>query len=1702
MIRIITLLLAYSIIVSISQANPKHFNLNDHSVLVELKTATTNEKFGVAIKKARPFVLNQEVKDSKNVSVGDSLQLDLFIGKSYKAVIVSKSIDVNGVIALVAKLDGYPYSSCIISIAGKSELVTIDIPEQKEKYTTRMHPQEQLTYLVQLDETKLDILEGEEMLIPKGRDEYDNFKDNIENEYGESNYNFLNYSINHLKSAQPDLSPNDPAQIDILVVYTPTAKQWADVNEGGINNTINHSIANSNLVATNSNLGVTFNLAYSTEIDFTESDRSSDNLNFLTEGLIPNVSIIRDAVAADLVVLFTNKGDVGGVSWILDDKYGREDYAYALVRVQQASDFITMTHELGHNMGAHHHKDQNFQPGPTIWTNWDDNFWSAGWRWKGNDNNRYCDVMTYPDGWYFGDETSHTAVPYFSDPEITFQGQPTGDMTNGNNARTLREMKHIVAGYRTLQQQKAPIVYIENITDITREGAVVRSKIANAGELPVTSFGIVWSTNKLPTLNDNCNISELESNSYVCQIKELIIGATYYVRAYVTNSAGTVYSNQVAFVFTGGEQRDFITCWELPEEQDELEFLLDRTGEVEFRWETIPGGQSGSGIFSPGQGLVKITKLPPGKKIRLSIAPKNLKHFYNKLMSCPTIIDGKDRDNLIEVQQWGTVQWSSMKNAFYECTRLTITALDNPDFTKLVDLSWMFFGCKALSFGENVNDWNVSLVKKMSWMFAESGINQKIGKWDVSMVENMDYMFFHADLFNQEISNWDVSRVKDMSGMFSYALSFNQSIGEWDVSSVKNMTNMFSFASEFNQDIGKWDVSGVMNMEGIFFEAEVFNQDIGKWDVSSVIYMGYAFSSTKSFNKAIGNWNVANVKYMHSMFMGAKAFNQYIGDWDVSKVEDMSEMFAYASAFNQDIGSWEVKQVINMNKLFYEAKYFNQNLNKWNIINVIDMKNMLDNSGMDCVNYSNTLIGWSKVFNYNNPEFGASKLTYGINAECARDALISRGWSIVGDSQCGSVCGETLDPEFYITSIDPILATSATIKLSSCNRVSQVLLKGIIWGTSPNLTIENGIISEVSSLSNFASHITGLNPNTRYYVRVYGEDESGIIYGSETSFVTLTEGAPEDFVTQWKLNANQTSLRFFSERSADVTYNWVTVPAKQEGSGIFKAGIGLVEISGLPAGALISLRMNPDGLRRIYHTINANLSPSRLNLISVDQWGTALWSSFENAFSWCRYLNIRATDIPNLSNVKSMKNMFFRCSQLNSPSNIGSWDVSKIKEMDKMFLEARCFNQNIEKWNMSSVIEMTQMFFGASRFNQNLGQWNLAGVPNMEYMLDNSGIDCANYSATLKGWSNNINTPNDINLGAFGLKYNKEAISGRNKLITEKKWIIEGDTEVQVPSSASSIIGSKTVSQGQNFVTYAVSDITNADYYSWTLPPGATGESISNVISVNFGISAVSGDIRVRGKNSCEDGVESVLAITVNQIPPKASTILGETKVCQGQKGVIYTVPEIVNASSYVWTLPVGAFGSSASNTISVDFSLSANSGSISVKGKNQFGEGASSSLLVTVNPIPEKPVITKVGDVLKSSANEGNQWYCQDGLINGAIQQEFNPPSKGNYYVVVTSLGCSSEPSDIYFLTSVKPLLLEKDIKIYPNPVTNELVINAERVQETIAFEIINLSGQKVCDGVVLGKTIIETRNFAPGIYIVKFCNDRAFDYMKIIKE
>lgn len=279
-----------------------------------------------------------------------------------------------------------------------------------------------------------------------------------------------------------------PATIDVMIVYTPAAKAWAENNGRGIDNIIAQSMTVAQNSVDNSEVEIIFRLVHTAEIDYEETGDSGVDLERLTaspdfnpfgedaEGYMEEVHEWRDQYGADLVALFTETDDTGGIAWLGNDENGAPDWAFSITRIQQA-DGITHVHEMGHNMGSDHSRNQEDAAADESGGLFE---YSTGWRWVGSDGRGYTSLMTYGEG--------DTEIELFSNPDINFLGTPTGsyegEYAPADNARSLREIKHVISQYRDAVLEDSEItVSVDNISITTVQGQNTQAsfEISNIG---------------------------------------------------------------------------------------------------------------------------------------------------------------------------------------------------------------------------------------------------------------------------------------------------------------------------------------------------------------------------------------------------------------------------------------------------------------------------------------------------------------------------------------------------------------------------------------------------------------------------------------------------------------------------------------------------------------------------------------------------------------------------------------------------------------------------------------------------------------------------------------------------------------------------------------------------------------------------------------------------------------------------------------------------------------------------------------------------------------------------------------------------------------------------------------------------------------------------------------------------------------------
>ncbi len=242
---------------------------------------------------------------------------------------------------------------------------------------------------------------------------------------------------------------NDGTLIDILVVYTQDAVDGAG-DVAALEALITLATAITNTVMMNSEIEPRVRIVHTEMVDYDESGQFMIDLPALTEpadGILDGVHALRDQYGADLVSLWVDSLDVGGAAFQLVALFPEDDgrFGFSVCRQDHGTTAL-FAHELGHNFGCQHDRDNAANDG---FYNYSYGYREPGGAWK--------TVMAY------GPEEP---IDYYSNPDVDYTGPlgnpgPTGIPGDDpdescNNALTISNTAFTVANFRPPVPESMP----------------------------------------------------------------------------------------------------------------------------------------------------------------------------------------------------------------------------------------------------------------------------------------------------------------------------------------------------------------------------------------------------------------------------------------------------------------------------------------------------------------------------------------------------------------------------------------------------------------------------------------------------------------------------------------------------------------------------------------------------------------------------------------------------------------------------------------------------------------------------------------------------------------------------------------------------------------------------------------------------------------------------------------------------------------------------------------------------------------------------------------------------------------------------------------------------------------------------------------------------------------------------------------------
>jgi hypothetical protein len=159
-----------------------------------------------------------------------------------------------------------------------------------------------------------------------------------------------------------------------------------------------------------------------------------------------------------------------------------------------------------------------------------------------------------PDDWEIGKYSDIDAYDDSGDPdnddlgmldEFINQTEIFDPDTDGDG---LLDGAEIQKGLDPLESDYPPSVVTGSITELSASKATISSNaVSYGGTSPVTVRGVCYSEYSTPTVADSKTVNGTGTGSFTSSLSGLLPETTYYVRAYATNTYGTVYGDEVYF---------------------------------------------------------------------------------------------------------------------------------------------------------------------------------------------------------------------------------------------------------------------------------------------------------------------------------------------------------------------------------------------------------------------------------------------------------------------------------------------------------------------------------------------------------------------------------------------------------------------------------------------------------------------------------------------------------------------------------------------------------------------------------------------------------------------------------------------------------------------------------------------------------------------------------------------------------------------------------------------------------------------------------------------------------------------------------------------------------------------------------------------------------------------------------------------------
>ena len=639
-----------------------------------------------------------------------------------------------------------------------------------------------------------------------------------------------------------------------------------------------------------------------------------------------------------------------------------------------------------------------------------------------------------------------------------------------------------------------------DVSNITATSAVSGGNISNDGGKAVTNRGVCWSTNTDPTIADNKTSNGTGTGAFVSSISGLTQGRTYYVRAYATNSNGTVYGNNASFstvvniptlttttvssitpatATSGGNISSnggsSITargiCWSTHQIPTVSDFrTTDGTGTGSFS-STLTGLTANTKYYVRSY-ATNSAVTTYGNEVSFTTATSIVTLATTPATSITT--DSGTSGGNISSDGGGTITargvcWSTHATPLISDFKTidgtgigtytsTLTGL-SPD-TKYYIRSYAT-NAAGTTYGNELSFTTLTgvLYNNTAWIIDENNEYQMVAiHTNNSMIGikiNPEKNTEYTAILRKAASDSPGILVKINSEGLPYQIYVNDNIlilGNFTPTSVDIVIIR---PNKDNEILRKVNLSQLASLRK-FKKSLYVGGEVKASDVISTV--GIALSVGTCAVEVAGTFSTGGVLAPMAAIGCGMAIVDVLAAFDPTDDNELKKVYntnSYVGAAINGFGCTKFKMA-------------------------------------DCIGVYNASLGFIATFAENLFQKEKDKMAIAYTAFNADSSI-------------------PIIDTFPVTNV---LSTSA---ISGVNVVSNgghaIVAKGVCWSTSPSPTISNNKTSDGAGDAASPSAISGLTPGTRYYVRAYATNSEGTAYGQEISFIAGTWQIVQDDIT-------------------------------------------------------------------------------------------------------------------------------------------------------------------------------------------------------------------------------------------------------------------------------------------------------------------------------------------------------------------------------------------------------------------------------------------------------------------------------------------------------------------------------------------------------------------------------------------------------------